>query len=83
MLFEDPADYDRLQQIDELVIEDFIGQIPTKEVVVKDVTQNFSFRCRLELSDAETAVVLAGGQLRYLKQQLVEMGVLQPEALEE
>ncbi len=83
MLFENPVDYDRVQQIDELVIEDFIGQIPTKHVLVKDVTQNFTFRCRLELSEAETSVVLAGGQLRYLKQQLVEMGVLQPEALEE
>ena len=47
------------------------------------MTKEFSFKCRLELSDAELAVVLAGGQLRYLKQQLVEMGVLKAEELEQ
>ena len=82
MLFEDPADYDKLDQMDELAIDDFTAQIPTREVTVRDVTKDFSFKCRLELSDAETAVVLAGGQLRYLKQQLVEMGVLKAEDLE-
>ena len=82
MIFEDPADYDKLDQMDELAIDDFTAQIPTREVIVRDVTKGFSFKCRLELSDAEVAVVLAGGQLRYLKQQLVEMGVLKAEDLE-
>lgn len=83
MIFEDPADYDKLEQMDELVIDNFIGQIPTRQVVVHDATKDISFKCRLELSDAQLEVVLAGGQLRYLKQQLVEMGVLKAEELEQ
>ena len=83
MMFENPADYGKLDQMDELAIDDFTAQIPTREVIVRDVTKDFSFKCRLELSDAELAVVLAGGQLRYLKQQLVEMGVLKAEELEQ
>ncbi len=79
MLFEDPADYDRLEQMDELEIEGFLDQIPTRTVTVKDKTQGFSFKCRLELSDAEEEVVLDGGQLRHLKQQLVKEGVLKAE----
>ena len=83
MIFDDPADYDRLDQMDELMIDDFIGQIPTREVLIRDATKNFTFKCRLELSDAQLAVVLAGGQLRYLKQQLVRMGVLKEEDLDQ
>ncbi len=79
MLFEDPADYDRLEQMDELEIEGFLDQIPTRTVTVTDKTQGFSFKCRLELSDAEEEVVLDGGQLRHLKQQLVKEGVLKAE----
>ncbi len=79
MLFENPADYDRLEQMDELEIEGFLDQIPTRTVTVTDKTQGFSFKCRLELSDAEEEVVLDGGQLRHLKQQLVKEGVLKAE----
>lgn len=79
MLFEDPADYDRLEQMDELEIDGFLDQIPTRTVTVTDKTQGFSFKCRLELSDAEEEVVLDGGQLRHLKQQLVKEGVLKAE----
>ncbi len=79
MLFENPADYDRLEQMDELEINNFLDQIPTRTVTVTDKTQGFDFKCRLELSDAEEEVVLAGGQLRHLKQQLVKEGVLKAE----
>jgi aconitate hydratase len=40
------------------------------------VTKGFAFNVRLELTDSEMAVVLAGGQLRYLKDQLVKEGVI-------
>ena len=65
--------------MDELEIEGFLDQIPTRTVTVTDKTQGFSFKCRLELSDAEEEVVLDGGQLRHLKQQLVKEGVLKAE----
>lgn len=81
MLFEDPADYERLELSDELEISCFLDQIPTREVTVHNRTKKYSFRCRLELSDSELEVVLAGGQLRYLKQQLIEQGVLRQECL--
>ncbi len=70
MIFENPADYDRLDQMDELEIRNFPGQIPTRKVTVTDRTKGFTFQVRLDLSDAEIQVVLCGGQLRYLKKQL-------------
>ena len=39
MLFEDPADYDRLDQNDELEFEDLIDQIPTRSILIRDKTK--------------------------------------------
>lgn len=70
MLFENPADYDKIDLLDELEIEGLLDQIPTREVTVKDVTKDFTFKVKLDLSENEVEVVLSGGQLRYLKKQL-------------
>jgi len=75
MLFENPSDYDRIEQGDTFEIENYLDQLPTRRVVIKDATKGFDFAVRLDLSDAEVQVALAGGQLRYLKRQLAEMGV--------
>lgn len=70
MLFEDPASYDRIDQGDELEINNLLEQIPTRKVEVFDKTKGFSFFVNLDLSDNEVEVVLSGGQLRFLKKQL-------------
>lgn len=72
MLFEDPASYDMIEQLDELEIDCLLDQIPTKRVKVKDVTKDYEFYVTLDLTDSEMEVVLSGGQLRYLKKQLEE-----------
>ncbi len=72
MIFANPADYDKLDQGDELEINGLLDQIPTRKVVVTDKTKGFSFEVVLELSDSEVEVVLSGGQLSYLKKQLAE-----------
>ena len=70
MLFENPEDYDKIDLLDELEIDGLLDEIPTREVLVKNVTKNFTFKVKLDLSDNEVEVVLSGGQLRYLKKQL-------------
>ena len=72
MIFANPDDYDKIDLLDELSIENLLEQIPTRKVVVKDVTKDFSFEVNLDLTDNEVEVVLCGGQLRYLKKQLAE-----------
>lgn len=74
MIFENPDDYDKLELMDELEIENLLDQIPTRKVTVTDKTKNFIFQVNLDLTDAEIQVVLSGGQLRYLKKQLENMG---------
>lgn len=73
MLFDDPAAYDSIGQMDELEIKDLLDQIPTRHVKVHNKTKHFTFHVSLDLTDNEIDVVLAGGQLRYLKKQLKEM----------
>ena len=70
MIFEDPADYDKIEQGDELEINGLLEQMQTKEVEIRDNTKGVSFKARLELSDSELEVISCGGQLRYLKKQL-------------
>ena len=70
MIFANPDDYDKIDLFDELSIENLLEQIPTRKVIVKDITKNFSFEVNLDLTDNEVEVVLCGGQLRYLKKQL-------------
>ena len=72
MLFADPADYGRMDQMDELEFPCLLEQLPTRRVQGFNRTKGFSFQVVLDLTDSELEVVLAGGQLRYLKKQLEE-----------
>lgn len=73
MLFDDPAAYDSIDQMDELEIDNLLDQIPTRHIKVHNRTKHFAFTVNLDLTDNEMDVVLAGGQLRYLKNQLKAM----------
>ncbi|MCD8330310.1 MAG: aconitate hydratase, partial [Lachnospiraceae bacterium] len=73
MLFEDSAAYDTIDQMDVLEIEHLTEQIPTRRVAVRNVTKGKMFYVTLDLSENEIDVVLSGGQLRYLRNQLAEL----------
>jgi aconitate hydratase len=77
MVFEHPEDYDRLDQGDTLEINHLLDQMKTRTVEVTNVTKGFTFKAKLELSDSELEVIICGGQLRYVKKQLVEMGKIE------
>lgn len=76
MLFANPADYDKIEQGDDLIFENFLEQIPTKKITVKNKTKGFNFNVVLDCTDNEVGVVLNGGQLSYLKKQLEKQGSL-------
>lgn len=76
MVFDDPSDYDKLALGDELEIDKLLDQMRTRNVTVRDVTQNVTFKALLELSDSELEIITDGGQLRHLKAQLKNMNKL-------
>ena len=70
LLFADGTDYDRIEAGDILEINGLPEQIRHRKVMVHDATKNFDFEVTPDLTDDETEVALAGGQLRYLKNML-------------
>ena len=76
MTFADPDDYDKIDQMDEIVIDGLRDQMAAREVAITDKTKKLTFKAKLDLSDDELEVLLCGGQLRYLKNELKQRGVI-------
>jgi aconitate hydratase len=68
MTFANEADYDRIDQDDELKIENIGGQIAGgNKVKVTNVTKGFDFECDVNFSDRQKDMLYAGGLLNYTK----------------
>ncbi|WP_323845544.1 aconitate hydratase [Microbulbifer magnicolonia] len=75
LLFEDPGDYDRLEQNAVLEIDDPIGQlVPDKPVELKIVPDGEVIRLRHDLSDAEIETLQAGGLINEARQKHLTNG---------
>ena len=72
MLFENPAVYDSVDLGDVLEFRRLTEQLPERRVTVRNATKHFDFDVLLDLTENELEVVLAGGQLRFLKKRLAE-----------
>ena len=70
LIFADKEDYDKISLGDQLVLSDCLEGIRKKEIQVTDKTKRFTFKTVLDISDDEAEVLLAGGQLRYIKKQI-------------
>ena len=68
MTFADEADYDRIDQMDELSIHSVIGQIQNGDTVtVTNVTKGFDFLVNVALSPRQKDMLIAGGLLNCTK----------------
>ena len=63
-VFADPADYDRIEKGDRLVVDGFRAAIAGDgKVTVRDETRGFSFGVQVELSERQREFLLCGGLL--------------------
>lgn len=68
MTFADEADYDRIDQMDELSIKDVVQQIQNGNTIqITNVTKGFDFTAKVELSQRQKEMLIAGGLLNYTK----------------
>lgn len=68
LTFVHKEDYERISLEDELVIDDLHNQVLSgNTITVKNITQNFSFKVRLDVSERLRHILLAGGLLPYTK----------------
>ncbi len=72
LTFKDAADYDKINMLDELVIENAREQVEAaasgKTVTITNKTQGYSFETELVISDRQKDMLLAGGLLNYTKE---------------
>ena len=69
LTFKNEADYDKIDQMDELKIEHIGEQIKNgSTVVVTDVTKGFTFETNADFSERQKQMLCAGGLLNYTKQ---------------
>ena len=69
MTFKNEADYDRIDQLDELAMKDVISQIQNGNTVkVTNVTKGFDFEVVVDLSERQKAMLIAGGLLNYTRE---------------
>ncbi|HWR61476.1 MAG TPA: aconitate hydratase [Clostridia bacterium] len=67
LIFADSSDYNGIEQGDELCIENAVNQIKGKKITVRNKTKNTCFETVVELTDREVEMIIAGGQLRYVR----------------
>jgi len=67
LVFVDPADYDRIDQTDALVIDGIHAALEGDKVLtVKDASKGFDFKVKIDVSDRQAPVLKAGGRLNTL-----------------
>ncbi len=73
LVFSDEADYDKLNQGDDLVIEDADSQVKAGEVIeIKNLTKGVTIKAVLRLSPREKEIILAGGLLNLTRKAAIE-----------
>lgn len=71
LTFLDSADYDKIEQGDELVIVDAISQVKAKgNIKVSNVTKGYEFEMALDVSELQRAMLIAGGRLNQIKESI-------------
>ncbi|MCD4824648.1 MAG: aconitate hydratase [Phycisphaerae bacterium] len=69
LTFADPADYDRIDAGDELVIVGLDEAIESAETItVKNTTKDVDFTCNVSLAPRQRKILAAGGLLNYTRQ---------------
>ncbi|EHI97046.1 aconitate hydratase [Clostridium sp. DL-VIII] len=67
MEFKNEEDYDGINLIDDLKIENIQTALDSGIVIVKNLTKGIEFEAKVDLTEKEIAVIKAGGRLNYVK----------------
>ncbi|ASW42039.1 aconitate hydratase [Clostridium isatidis] len=66
MEFANEADYEAIDLLDELVIEDIHANLEKGKAEVKNLTKNYSFEVNINLTEKDIKVIKAGGKLNLV-----------------
>jgi aconitate hydratase len=68
LTFENPEDYDKLEQNSDLKIKNIFEGMKEGKLTVSDKTQGFKFQVNCNLTERQQKILLAGGLLNYTKE---------------
>ncbi|AFS78198.1 aconitate hydratase Aco [Gottschalkia acidurici 9a] len=68
LTFENENDYDDIDLLDELVIENATDQVKGSTLIIKNVTKNKEYKLNLDATEKQKNMLEAGGLLNVIKQ---------------
>ncbi|MCF6463237.1 aconitate hydratase [Clostridium sp. Cult1] len=67
LVFMEEKDYDSINMLDDLVIENLLTQIEEDEIVIKNKTKGQQFLMVLDVTERQRQILKAGGLLNFIK----------------
>jgi len=65
--FANKEDYNKIEQGDELIIEDIINYLKNNKIILKNKSKDTQIELRCDLSNREKEILIAGGKLNFIK----------------
>jgi len=67
LIFENPEDYDDIEEIDELLIEDAISQVKSRTIKLKNLTKGKVYKMILDITLRQREMIIQGGLLNLIR----------------
>jgi aconitate hydratase len=67
LVFKSEADYEDIDEMDELLIEDAMAQVKNDEIIVKNITKGHEYIMEFKLPERQKKMIIAGGLLNMVK----------------
>ena len=69
LVFDDKADYDKIDEMDELKIENVDSLYDSFDLTVENVTKKETYKVHAPISKEDVDILMAGGALNYIRNQ--------------
>lgn len=67
LVFENPEDYDDIEEIDELLIENAISQVKSRTIKLKNLTKGKEYKMVLDTTPRQREMIIQGGLLNLIR----------------
>jgi len=69
IVFDDKSDYDKIDEMDELKIENVKSLYDSFDLTVENITKNQTYKVHAPISKEDIDILMAGGALNYIRNQ--------------
>ena len=69
LVFDDKSDYDKIDEMDELKIENVDSLYNSFDLTIENVTKKETYKVHAPISKEDVEILMAGGALNYIRNQ--------------